>query len=143
MYSAIAPMMGLPAARQAQRLCAKDRGSFTYMPGLNNWAFDAASKTRTPCMDSMRVIRAVELYRNNYLIGECFSTDVRLHLTPEELPTAEAWENVQQYVLSVRREGLYAAEAFTFDLVDTIGMLADQLTGLIPEATSEVTSSHI
>lgn len=72
-----------------------------------------------------------------------FSTDVRLHLTPEELPTAEAWESVQQYVLSVWRQGLYAAEAFTFDLVETTGMLADQLTGSIPEATSGVTSSHI
>lgn len=48
-------------------------------------------------------------------------------------------------MLSVQRQGLhvYAAEAFTFDLVDTTGMLADQLTGSIPEATSGVTSSHI
>ena len=69
MYSTIAPMMGLPAARQAQRLNAKDCSSFTYMPGLNDWAFDAASKTHRPYMDSTRVIRAVELYRNNYLIG--------------------------------------------------------------------------
>ena len=36
MYSTIAPMMGLPLARQAQRLRAADCCSMTYMPGLNN-----------------------------------------------------------------------------------------------------------
>ena len=40
MYSSVAPMMGLPLAREAQRLRAKGRHPFTYMPGLNYWAFN-------------------------------------------------------------------------------------------------------
>ena len=39
MYSTIALMMALPAARQVKRLCAKDLYGSTYMPGLNDWAF--------------------------------------------------------------------------------------------------------
>lgn len=46
-------------------------------------------------------------------------------------------------MLSVRREGRYAAEAYSFDLVDTSGKLLDLLTGSIPESTSGVTASHV
>ena len=44
MYSTVAPMMGLPLARQAQRLRAKGCSSFTYMPGINDWPFKIASE---------------------------------------------------------------------------------------------------
>jgi len=46
-------------------------------------------------------------------------------------------------VLSVRAQSRYAAEAYSFDLVDTTGKTPDLLTGSIPEATSGVTASHI
>lgn len=146
MYSTIAPMMGLPGAQQAQRIRAKDRGCSTYMPGLNDWAFASAGSTCRPyhnSMDGTRVVRTIELYLNKYLIGDCFALDVRLHPSPQELPTAESWEDVERHVLSVRREGLYAAEAYSFDLVDTTGCLPDMLTGSIPEAPSGVTASHL
>ena len=137
MYSTIAPMMGLPGARQAQRIRAKDRGCSTYMPGLNDWAFASTGSTCRlyhNSMDGTRVVRTIELYLNKYLIGDCFALDVRLHPSPQELPTAESWEDVERHVLSVRREGLYAAEAYSFDSVDTTGCLPDMLTGSIPEA---------
>ena len=146
MYSTISPMLGLPAARQAQRLRAKDLGSATYLPGLNDWAFSIAAKHQRPyhnSMDGTRVVRTVELYRDQYLVGESFHPDVRKFPTASQLPQIETWEKVQQYVLSVRREGRYAAEAYSFDLVDTSGKLPDLLTGSIPEPTSGVTASHV
>ena len=36
MYTSIAPIMGLPITRQAQRLHAKEHSNSVYMPGLNN-----------------------------------------------------------------------------------------------------------
>ena len=139
MYSTIAPMVGLPLARQAQRLHAGERDPFTYMPGLNNWAFQvAAEKKFRPfhnSMDGTRVIRTVELYQDEYLVGESFPPDVRRF--PEYPIKAQSWEQVQEYVLSVRENSRYAAEAYSFDLVDTTGKTP------IPEATSGVTASHI
>ena len=81
MYSTIAPMMGLPLARQAQRLRAKECSTFTYFPGINNWPFQLASEKYKPfhnSMDGTRVIRTIELYENEYLVGESFPADVRL-----------------------------------------------------------------
>lgn len=46
-------------------------------------------------------------------------------------------------ILSVRENNRYAAEAYSFDLVDTTGKLPDMLLESIPEATSGVTASHI
>ena len=43
MYSTIAPMIGLPLARQAQRIRAKYQFYNTYMPGLNDWALQLAA----------------------------------------------------------------------------------------------------
>lgn len=146
MYSTVAPMMGLPLARQAQRLRAKERHPFTYMPGLNDWAFRRAAENPRPyhnSMDGTRVVRTVELYQDQYLVGECFPPDVRQFPLPNQLPKVETWEKVQEYVLSVRAQSRYAAEAYSFDLVDTTGKTPDLLTGSIPEATSGVTASHI
>lgn len=50
---------------------------------------------------------------------------------------------MQDYVLSVREHSSYAAEAYSFDLTDTTGMLPDILSGSIPEATRGVTASHV
>ena len=49
----------------------------------------------------------------------------------------------QQHVLSVRANKKYAAEAYSFDIVDTSGKLTDIMVGSIPEATSGVTACHI
>ena len=146
MYSTVAPMMGLPLARQAQRLRAKERHPFTYMPGLNDWAFAVAAENRRPfqnSMDGTRVVRTIELYQDEYLVGESFPPDVRQFPHQDQLPKAESWEQVQKYVLEVRAQSRYAAEAYSFDLVDTTGKLPDLLTGSIPEAISGVTASHI
>lgn len=146
MYSTVAPIMGLPLARQTQRLRSTDNSSYTYMPGLNDWAFKLASKQCKPfhnSMDGTRVVRTIELYENEYLVGESFSPDVRLFPEPQMLPKLESREQVQEYVLSVRARAKYAAEAYSFDLVDTTGKSPDLMLGSIPEATSGVTASHI
>jgi predicted cupin superfamily sugar epimerase len=73
-------MMGLPSHRQAQRIKAKDIVGNTYMPGLNFWAFEMASKKEVKPlqvrMDGTRVVRIIELYKDEFLVGESFSPDV-------------------------------------------------------------------
>ena len=147
MYSTIAPMIGLPLSRQAQRIRAKDQFCNTYMPGLNDWALTiAASREVRPLqmsMDGTRVVRTVELYLDTYLLGQAFPADVHMFPSEANLVKANNWEQVQQYVLSVRANKQYAAEAYSFDLVDTSGKLTDIMVGSIPEDTSGVTASHI
>lgn len=147
MYSTVAPMMGLPLARQTKRLRAKDLKGSCYLPGLNDWAIREGAKHCTPyqnSMDGTRVVRTIELYNDKYLVGESFSPDVRAWPSQStELPVAKSWEQVRDYVLSVRKHSKYAAEAYSFDLVDTTGRLPDLLIGSIPEATSGVTASHV
>ena len=90
MYSTIAPMMGMPSHRQAQRIRAKELSRSIYMPGLNDWAFEIASKdTKRPLQNSMdgtRVVRIIERYNKEYLVGAAFSPDVRLFPSPDKLP---------------------------------------------------------
>ena len=79
MYSTVASMMGLPLARQAQRLRVKEYSSFTYFPGINDWPFQLASEKYKPLynsMDGTRVIRTIEVYENEYLVGESFPANV-------------------------------------------------------------------
>ena len=105
LYSTVAPMMGLPLTRQAQRLRAKECSSFTYMPGINDWPFKLASEICMPfhkSMDGTRIIRTIELYENEYLVGESFPPDVRSFPKPDNLPKLKSREQVQEYVLSVR-----------------------------------------
>ena len=45
-----------------------------------------------------------------YLVGESFPSDVRAF--PDEPVKATSWEQVQEYVLSVREGCRYAAEAY-------------------------------
>ena len=104
----------------------------------------AAEETK-PYHNSMggtRVVGTIELYQD-YLVGEIFPPDVRNYPCPDDLPKANSGEQVQEYVLSVRAHSRYAAEAYSFDLVDTTGKIPDLLTDSIPEATSGVTASHI
>lgn len=116
------------------------------MPGLNEWAFQVASKDIRPfhnSMDGTRVVRIIELYQSEYLVGESFPPDVRIFPTSEQLTKVDSQKQLHDYILSVRENNRYAAEAYSFDLVDTTGKLPDMLLGSIPEATSGVTASHI
>jgi CTP synthase (UTP-ammonia lyase) len=94
-------------------------------------------------MDGTRVVRIIELYNNKYLVGEMFPPSVRSWPKETELVKASNWEQVQDYVLSVRASKRLAAEAYSFDFVDTTGKYSDMLIGSIPEATSGVTGEHI
>ena len=47
LYTTTAPLLGLPCARQAQKICAKEIGDHHYLPGINNWALDVAIKNDT------------------------------------------------------------------------------------------------
>jgi len=141
MYSTVAPMMGLPLAHQVQRLKAKERSLYTYMPGIYEWPFQIASEMCLPfhnSMDGTRIMRMIELYEDTYLIGKSFPADIHLFPKPEKLPTLKSREQ-QNYILSVRTKGNYAAEAYSLDLVDTTGTVPD----LMPEATTGVTASHL
>ena len=73
-YSELAPILGLPGLRQIQKLKAKLVSHGHYMPGINNWEIEKASKhAKVPLqigMDGTRVIRAIELYLNQYHVGE-------------------------------------------------------------------------
>ena len=146
MYSTVAPMMGLPLARQAQRIRAQERHSTTYTPGINDWAIKAAAEEHRPyqnSMDGTRVVRTIELYNDEYLVGEAFPPSVLNFPNLQQLPKASSIEQVQEYMLTMRANGCYAAEAYSFDLVDTTGKLSDFLIGSFPEATCGVTSTHI
>lgn len=77
------------------------------------------------------------------MLGEAFALDVRQFPTVDQLPKSDSWEKVQEYILSVGADNRYAAEAYSFDWVDTTGKLPDKIIGSIPEAKSGVTGSHI
>ena len=147
LYTTTAPLLGLPEARQARRICSKDMGSLYYLPGINDWAIEmAAARELRPLqngMDGTRVIRVVELYRDRYLVGKAFPPDVRCFPSPDNLDQALNWEQIQQYVLTVREEKTLAAEAYTLNLSDTTGKLPDTLTGSFPESKEGVTGHHI
>lgn len=147
LYTTMAPILGLPLARQAQRIRASDKSGFSYMPRLNDWAFQIVAKRELRpiqnSMDGTRIVRIIELYDNTYLVGEMFPPSVRSWPKETDLVKASNWEQVQDYVLSVRASNRLAAEAYSFDFVDTTGKHSDMLIGSIPEATSGVTGEHI
>lgn len=68
LYTTTAPMLGLPMARQVQRLRASDQNDSVYMPGLNSLAFKLIAKRElTPLQNSIdgtSVIRIIELYNS-------------------------------------------------------------------------------
>ena len=147
LYTTTAPILGLPLARQAQRIRASERSGFSYMPGLNEWAIQLVARRELRpiqnSMDGTRVVRIIELYNNQYLVGEMFSPSVRSWPNEKELVKPSSWEEIQDYVLSVRATNRLAAEAYSFDFVDTSGKYSDMLIGSIPEATLGVTGEHI
>ncbi len=148
MYTTTAPLLGLPTARQAQRIRAKESSGCHYMPGLNSWAFQKVSerektKPLQNGMDGTRIIHTIELYRDQYLVGKAFPQDVRLWPSHTDLLRPASMKEVQNYILQVRHEHAYGAEAYSFNLSDTTGEYADFLTGSIPEAKSGITGDHI
>ncbi len=82
-------------------------GTKQYLPGLNEWAFQAVSERSTlrPLqngMDGTRIIRAVELYLDEYLVGREFPPDVRQFAS--HLVKVSSITDVQRYVLKVREQ---------------------------------------
>ena len=99
LYTTTAPMLGLPSVRQARRIRSKEMDSQYYLPGINDWALEmAANHELRPLqngMDGTRIIRIVELYHDQYLVGKAFPPDVRCFLSPEKLDQALNWEQIQ------------------------------------------------
>ena len=150
MYTITAPIMGLPCARQAKRIRAKERDSTHYLPGLNEWAFEKIKNInvkRKPLqngMDGTRVVRTIELYHGKHLIGKAFPPDVRLFPKCDEYDISTmSNEDIQRYIFNVCKQDQYAAEAYTFNFGDTTGEYPDVLVGSIPEAKSGVTGECI
>ena len=129
-----------------QRLKRKLQENQNYMPGINEWALQkVAMRENRPLQNSMdgtRVIRAIELCSDQYLIKE-FPADVRLYPKESDLPVFEDAEQTIKYICKVRTNSKYAAEAYSIDFVDTTGKLTDLLIGSIPESKTGVTNAHI
>lgn len=146
-YKELAPLLGLPSVRQAQKIRSKSSNEEHYMPGINSWAIQKASgRRKVPLQNSMdgtRVIRAVELYRDRYLVGEEFPADVRYYPKESQLPILQDPKQLENYILTVRKNNQYAAEAYSLNLCDTTGALDDIIIGCIPEAKKGVTGNHI
>ena len=108
LYTTSAPMLGLPSVRQAWRICAKEIGDQYYLPGINGWTLDLAS-CREPRplqngMDGTRIIRVVELYRDQFLVGKAFPRNVHCFPSAEQLDEAVSWQQVQEHVMAVREK---------------------------------------
>ena len=85
------------------------------MPGINDWPFKLASEKFKPFhnnIDGTRVIHTIELYENEYLVGESFPADVRSFPEPHNLQKLVSREQVQE-VLSIKAKGKYAAKAYS------------------------------
>lgn len=146
-FKELAPLLGLPSVRQTQKIRSKSSDGEHYMSGINNWAIQKASTRRKVplqnSMDGTRVICAVELYRDQYLLGEDFPADVRYYPTESQLPVIQDRKQVENYIVAVRRNNQYAAEAYSLNLCDTTGRLDDVIIGCIPEAKKGITGNHI
>ena len=107
-YSELAPILGIPRERQAQRIRSKESSKEHYLPGINEWVIRKASgRLHRPLqngMDGTRIIRAVELYLDQYLVGEEFSPDVRLFPKEDQLPRLESVDQVKEYICNVRQK---------------------------------------
>ena len=77
------------------------------------------------------------------MIGEEFPPDVRSFPKECQLPKLENIDQAKEYICNVRQKNKYAAEAYSFNITDTTGILSDMLIGSIPEAKKGVTGRHI
>ena len=71
-------------------------------------------------MDGTRIIRTLDLYLEQYIVGRQYPTDVRLFeeqltLVPSNL------KKLNEYVMETRQNGQYASEAYTFNFSDITG----------------------
>ena len=69
------------------------------MPGINECPFKLALETCKPfrnSMDGTRIIRTIELYENEYLVGESFLPDVLSFPNLDNLPKLESREQLKQ-----------------------------------------------
>lgn len=126
-YKELAPLLGLPSVQQARKIRSKSSNEEHYMSGINCWALQKASDRRKVLlqnsMDGTHVLHAVELYRDQYLVGEEFPADVRYYPTESQLPFLQDPKQLE-----------YAAEAYCLNLCDTTRALDDIIIGCIPEA---------
>ena len=152
MYTTTAPLLGLPSERQARRLRMKETKAHHYLPGLNRWAFEKAQQNASNAckplqigMDGTRVIRTVELYLDQFLVGKEFPPDVHLHTQAHASSdiTNMTNQDVQKYIFEVRQSNIFASEAYSFLLGVITGKHAGILLGSIPEAKAGVTGEHI
>ena len=74
-------------------------------------------------------------------MGREFPPDVRLFYN--QLVEAKSMAEVQEFVLQVRKDEGYSAEAYSYNISDTSGEYPDVLIGSIPEAKSGVTGYHV
>ena len=146
-YNELSPILWLPCLRQAQRTKRKLFEGQMFMPGINEWALEMVTEREKwplqSSMDRTRVIRAVELYTETYLVGEEFPADVRCYSDVADLPTLQGAKEVFEYISKVRANDLYGAEAYSIDFVDTTGKMSDMLIGSIPETKNGVTGLYI
>ena len=75
-------ILGLPRARQAQRIRVYDKSNFSYMPGLNDWAFQIIAKKQRPIQT--RVVRIIELYIITIVQGVCCRVSLRVRSTSSD-----------------------------------------------------------
>lgn len=70
LFKSLPQLKGLPSARQARRIRAKEAGDQYYLPGINCWAIELAAESEArPLQNGMpgtQVIRVVQLYRDQY-----------------------------------------------------------------------------
>jgi len=148
MYSTTAPLLGLPTVRQARRIRAKDIKSsqHVYFPGINRWPLEKMSRRQLKPlqngMDGTRIIRALDLYLGQYIVGRQYPPDVRLFAEQLSIVPGNL-SDLNDYVVETRQKGAYASEAYSFNFSDTTGEYCDVLVGTIPESTSGVTGNHI
>ena len=117
-----------------------------YLPGINDWAFEKASKREVrPLqngMDGTRIVRVVELYLDKYLVGEQFSPDVRLW--PNKPIQALSWQQVQDHVLQVRKKKGYASRGLFLQSLRYHRKAFRSLRGYtISQAKQGMTNGHI
>ena len=146
MYTTTATLLDLPSERQACLLRMKETKAHHYLPGLNNWGFEKPNKMQVKHVNHCKLewteqeelVRTVELYLDQFLVGKEFLPDVRLHAQAHASSdiTNMTNQDVQKYIFEVRQSNAYASEAYSFNLGDTTGEHADILLGSIPETKS-------
>jgi len=99
------------------------------MPGQNNWAFKLAAENKRPyhnSMDGTRVIRTIELYENEYLVGGILFTRFSSVSNQQRASKGRITQaNSRLCTVSEKKSSI----CLSFDLVDTTGKISEILTG--------------